>query len=210
MTELIRDLNPALWFAPDACFQDSSLASSPWATLASSGIFGPWETGSGASLLLPSPLVATETWSSAELRGRPGAALGEERHQSIASPHLASRTIPASSALDYQVPAKAPKVSSVPFFSTRWWQAARHFRSLKIALLKIGKARSSPLMPRSYSAELSTLLCWKAPVDHGNNPANHFIWYDLENLVLFVAWLSLQINAARLIKCSQLTVQAIN
>lgn len=155
-------------------------------------------------------LVATETWSSAELRGRPGAALGEGRHQSIASSHSASRTILASSALDYQAPAKATKVSSVPFFSTRWWQAARHLRSLKTLLLKIGKARSSPLMPCSYSAELSTLSCWKAPVDHGNNPANHFVWYHLENLVLFVAWLSLQINAARLIKCSQLTVQAIN
>lgn len=65
-------------------------------------------------------------------------------------------------------------------------------------------------MPHSYSAELSTFLCWKAPVDHGNNPANHLVWYDLENFVLFVAQFSLQRNAARLIKCSQLTVQAIS
>lgn len=98
-------------------------------------------------------LVATETWSSAELRGRPGAA-----SEHWCSPHSASRTIPASSALDYQVPAKAPKVSSVPFFSTRWWQAARHLRSLKTLLLKIGKARKTWSSPPYHTFTVQSSL----------------------------------------------------
>ena len=66
------------------------------------------------------------------------AGLEEGKLQGIASPTSASRTITACSALVYQVPAKALKVSSVPFFNRRWWQAARHrqLKSLKTLLLK--------------------------------------------------------------------------
>lgn len=56
MTELIRNVSGAFCFAAEACFQDSSLASQPWARLLSSAMFGSRVPGSAASLLLSSPL----------------------------------------------------------------------------------------------------------------------------------------------------------
>lgn len=120
---------------------------------------GAWEQCQFPSILSPSLLLQKP---GARLSSGAGqeAALGAGRHQGIASPPSASRAIPACSALDYQVPAKAPKASSVPFFSTRWWQAARHrqLRSLKTLLLKVEKARKSWSIPPCHTVVVQNSL----------------------------------------------------
>lgn len=90
-------------------------------------------------------LFAIETWSMAELRGRPGGCTGRRQASGHCFSTLSLQDNPCLFGTGVLV--KTLKVSSVLFFSTRWWQAARHgqLRSLKTLVLKIGKARNNLL-----------------------------------------------------------------